>query len=386
MAVLKNVRAYIAGEGIRRADILVREGRIAQIAEAGTAEGEEQYEIPESALVSPGFIDQHIHGAGGADAMDATQEALSTIANTLAKEGTTSFLATTMTQTEENICAALRAADEYIRAEHKDGAAIVGIHLEGPFISAQFRGAQKEDCILPPSVETFRRFNAAAGGHIRLVTVAPEEEGAAQLIEYLKREGIVASIGHSAATFAQVREAAALGAGNVTHTYNAQRPLHHREAGVVGAALLLDELNCELICDTVHVCVPAMRLLAKNKPRGKLTLVTDALRAKGACRDGEFYELGGQRFSVKDGQARLPDGTLAGSVLPMNVAVKNLHEKVGVPLEAALDCASLNPAKNLGLDGEIGSIAAGKRADFAVLGEDLSVLAAIRGGAYIYKK
>lgn len=172
----------------------------------------------------------------------------------------------------------------------------------------------------------------------------------------------------------------------MTHTYNAQRPLHHREAGVVGAALLLDELNCELICDTVHVCVPAMRLLAKNKPRGKLTLVTDALRAKGACRDGEFYELGGQRFSVKDGQARLPDGTLAGSVLPMNVAVKNLHEKVGVPLEAALDCASLNPAKNLGLDGEIGSIAAGKRADFAVLGEDLSVLAAIRGGAYIYKK
>lgn len=379
MKAFTNVPVYLEGEGIKRCNIVFDE-KIKRI--GGSAEGAEVISLPEDALVLPGFIDEHIHGAGGADAMDGTHEALKTIACTIAAEGTTGFLATTMTQSPENILKAMRAVKEYRESDEKSGARVLGIHLEGPFISAQFAGAQPLEYVAKPEKETFDRYNAASGNAIKIVTLAPEAEGAEELIAHLTQTGVVSSVGHTKAKSTDIERAISLGASNVTHTYNAQSPLHHREIGTVGSAMLYDELNCELIADTVHVSVPAMKLLVKNKPDSRLTLITNAMRAKGLA-DGES-ELGGQKVIVKNGEARLQDGTLAGSVLRMNRAVQNLVEKVGVPLEKAVDCASLNPARTLKIDDETGSVRLGKRADFCVIDSHFNVICTVCGGELIY--
>ena len=341
------------------------------------------FEIPSSAIVLPGFIDQHVHGAGGSDAMDKNVSAIATISKSLAMEGTTSFLATTMTQSPENIKGALSAVKDYINLNDSQGARVLGVHLEGPFISPKFVGAQPLEYVQAPSVETFKEYEKASGNNIKIVSLAPEIDGAKELIKYLKERNIVPSIGHTGAKYSDIEKGIEYGLSNVTHTYNAQTALHHREVGVVGSAMLFDELNAEIICDTIHVCSPAIRLLVKNKPHTKVTLITDAMRAKNLP-DGES-ELGGQKVFVKNGEARLLDGTLAGSVLKMNIAIKNMVEKVGVNLVDAVSFATINPAKNLGVDKEYGSIEVGKRADFAVLDDDYNVLLTVRDGNIIYK-
>lgn len=379
MKCFKNAYAYVEGKGIIKTDILFGE-KIEKIGICNLAD--EEIRLPEDAVVLPGFIDEHIHGAGGADAMDGTQEALATIAKTVAAEGTVGFLATTMTQSPENILGAMAAVREY--GEGADGARLLGIHLEGPFIAEAHKGAQPREYVAKPDVAVFDEYNEASGNRIKIVTLAPEEEGAGALIAHLAKKGIVPSIGHTGAKCADIDAAIACGAKNVTHTYNAQSALHHREIGTVGSAMLFDELACELIADTIHVSVPAIKLLNKCKPQGKLVLITDAMRAKGLP-DGES-ELGGQKVFVKNGEARLADGTLAGSVLRMNVALKNMVEKAGLTLEKACDLATINPAKVLGIEEEAGSIREGKRADFAVLDKDFNVLYTVRSGEIIYKR
>lgn len=378
MKGLKNVTAYIAGKGLIKTDIAIEDGKIAAI---GKLDVEPIFET--DGIVLPGFIDEHIHGAGGSDAMDGTEEALQTISEYVAKEGTTGFLATTMTQSPENIGKALKNVKNVREKGEYKGAEVLGVHLEGPFISPKHVGAQPLEYVAKPAPETFDKYNELSGGNIKIVTLAPEVEGGLDLVKHLKNIGVVASIGHTGAKFSDVEAAVAAGASNVTHTYNAQTPLHHREAGVVGAAMLFDELNCEMICDTIHVSVPAIRIFVKNKPHDKFTLITDAMRAKGMP-DG-LSELGGQQVFVKNGEARLADGTLAGSVLKMNVAIKNLVEKAGVSLTEAVDFASANPAKNLGLYDERGSIEVGKRADFAVMDKDFNILCTVVGGKLVYK-
>ena len=380
MKAFENVNVYVYGEGIKKTDIAFDE----KIRAIGDARGAEEYSpLPPDAVVLPGFIDEHIHGAGGFDAMDGTEEALKTIADTVAAEGTTGFLATTMTQSPQNIEKALEAVKAYRKSGREEGAAVLGVHLEGPFIAAAHKGAQPLEYVAKPDVKTFKRYNEASGDCIKIVTLAPEEEGALELIAHLKERGIVPSVGHTGAKHEAVLAAIKAGATNVTHTYNAQSALHHREIGVVGSALLCDELNCEMICDTIHVSVPAMKLLVKNKPKGRLVLITDAMRAKGLA-DG-VSELGGQTVYVKGSEARLADGTLAGSVLKMNRAVQNLIEKVGMPFTDAVDCATLAPATVLGLNKETGSIEVGKNADFAVLDSKFNVVLTVRGGKVIYK-
>ena len=378
MKCFKNALVYVAGEGLKKCSVTFDE-KIVGIGDNATGE---EIVLPEGAIVLPAFIDQHIHGAGGSDGMDATVADYEIIAKTVAAEGTASFLVTTMTQSVENIIKAMQAVKEYREGEH-DGARVVGIHLEGPFIAAAYKGAQPLEYVAVPDVETFKAYNEASGNAINIVTLAPEVEGAQELIKYLSENGIVASIGHTGAKCANIEKAIANGASNVTHTYNAQTALHHREIGTVGSAMLFDELNCELIADTIHVSVPAMKLLIKSKPADKVSLITDAMRAKGMP-DG-VSELGGQVVYVKNGEARLEDGTLAGSVLRMNRAVQNVVTKVGVPFTQAVDYATINPARMLGIDGETGSIAVGKRADFTVINENYDVLYTVSGGKVIYK-
>lgn len=339
-------------------------------------------ELPEEYVVVPGFIDEHVHGAAGSDAMDGTMEDLGKIANALASEGTTAFLATTMTQSPENITKALKAVKAYRELSPESGAEILGVHLEGPFISKDFVGAQPIEYLAKPSVEVFKKYQDASGDCVRIVTLAPEVEGSTELIKYLVSQNIVASIGHTNATYVDVKKAVEVGATNLTHTYNAMKPLHHREVGTVGSGFLFDELNCECICDGIHVSGPAIQLLYKNKPADKMTLITDAMRAK-HMPDG-VSELGGQVVIVKNGEARLENGTLAGSVLKMNNAVKNVMKFLNLPLEEVVKLASQNPAKNLGVFDQMGSIKEGKRADFVILDKDLNVVQTVRNGKVIY--
>lgn len=380
MKAFQNVRVYVEGKGLKKCSVGFNEtiekiGKVSKNAEI--------LPLPQNAIVVPGFIDQHIHGAGGSDGMDGTVEDIAKIAATVAEEGTTSFLVTTMTQSPENITKALSAVKEYRTGNRADGARVLGVHLEGPFIAAAHKGAQPLEYVKAPDIQAFDAYNEASGNAIKIVTLAPEVENAEVFVRHLSQKGIVPSIGHTGAKFTDIDKAIQAGAKNVTHTYNAQTALHHREIGTVGSAMLFDELNCELIADTIHVSVPAMRLLVKNKPLDKLTLITDAMRAKGLP-DGES-ELGGQKVFVKDGEARLADGTLAGSVLKMNRAVQNMVEKVGVPFTQAIDYATINPAKNLGVDKETGSIKVGKRADFTVLNERYDVIMTVRDGRVIYQ-
>ena len=379
MIGLKNVKAYIFGKGITTVNIGFDGDKIAYVGNGGDIEPI----FTTDKTVVAGFIDEHIHGANGADAMDGSVSALKTISDCLVKEGTTGFLATTMTQSKENIVKALSAVKTAIEKDVFTGAKVLGAHLEGPFISLKHVGAQPIEYVEKPSVERFKEYNAASGNNIRIITLAPEVEGGKELIKYLSDNGVVASIGHTDAKYNDVIEAVKAGAKNVTHTFNAQTGIHHREIGVAGSALLIDDVNCEMICDTIHVSVPAIKLTVKNKPHGKFTLITDSMRAKGLP-DGES-ELGGQKVFVKDGEARLIDGTLAGSVLKMNVAVKNLVEKCGVSFTDAIDFATVNPAKNIGVFDKYGSIEVGKAANLTVLDDDFNVLYTVVNGNLVYK-
>ncbi len=341
-------------------------------------------ELPNDYIVVPGFIDEHVHGAAGSDAMDGTTKDLNNIAKALASEGTTAFCATTMTQSPENIVKALSAVKKYKEENHEDGAEILGVHLEGPFISKDFVGAQPIEYVAAPSVDVFKKYQEASGNCVKIVSLAPEVEGSTDLIKYLKSQNIVASIGHTNAKYADVEKAVEAGATTLTHTYNAMKPIHHREIGTVGSGLLFDKLTCECICDGIHVSAPAIKLLYKNKPEGKMVLITDAMRAK-HMPDG-ISELGGQVVIVKNGEARLENGTLAGSVLKMNNAVKNVMKFLQLPLEDVVKLATINPAKNLGVDDTIGSIKVGKRADFVILDGDMNVVKTVREGKVIYEK
>ena len=379
MKVFKNATVYVDGEGLKVCDVAFND-KITAIDK--NLDGE-AIALPQGAIVVPGFIDQHIHGAGGSDGMDGTVEDIEIIATTVASEGTTTFLVTTMTQSNENILKSMQAVKAYREADKKVGARVAGVHLEGPFIAKSHKGAQPEQYVQEPNIEVFKGYNEASGNAIKIVTLAPETVGAAAFIQYLTENGVVSSIGHTSATCKDIQEAISYGANNVTHTYNAQTALHHREIGTVGSAMLFDELNCEVIADTIHVSVPAMQLLVKNKPADKISLITDAMRAKGLP-DG-VSELGGQTVYVKGGEARLVDGTLAGSVLKMNRAVENMVTKVGVSFTTAIDFATKNPAKILGIDKQTGSIAVGKNADFTVLNENYDVLLTVRDGNIIYQ-
>ena len=377
----RNCNVYVYKKGIINCSLGFENGIIKYIGDDYNMITE-PIDIPETAIILPGFIDQHVHGAAGSDAMDGSKEALKAIALSLATEGTTSFLATTMTQSKNNITNALSAVKDYIDSDSKEGARLLGVHLEGPFISEKHVGAQPIEYLDNPDKTTFLAYQKASGNNIKIVSLAPEMEGADELIKLLSSLNIVASVGHSDAGTACVENGIKLGLKSITHTFNAQRGIHHREIGVAGSALLFDELYAEAICDTIHLSIPAIKLLIKSKPHDKVILITDAMRAKNLS-DG-ISELGGQKVIVKNGEARLENGALAGSVLRMNDAIKNLVTKCGIDLISAVDFATVNPAKNLGIFDKTGSIEVGKFADLTVLDNDFKVISSIRGGKEIF--
>ncbi|MGD6894348.1 N-acetylglucosamine-6-phosphate deacetylase [Bacillus infantis] len=381
--LLKNSRVLTEDGIIDKGYILVEDGRIKSFGpadELGGQSADKTIELDAGATLAPGFIDLHIHGAGGADTMDSTPEALQTIARTLPAEGTTSFLATTITQERSLIEKALANAAAY-KPEGFE-AEMLGIHLEGPFINEKRKGAQPLEHILKSDVELFKAWQEKSGQLIRLVTLAPELEGGKELVRHLAETGVIASIGHSDADYEEVREAVEAGATHVTHLFNGMKGLHHREPGTAGAALLFKELIVEMIADGVHVRPEMIKLALNSKGMDGMVLITDSMRAK--CLKNGTYDLGGQDVTVKDGMALLEDGTLAGSILRMKDSVKNMTKFADITLAEAVKLASENPAKQLKVFDRKGSIAEGKDADLTVLNENMDIVLTICRGKVAY--
>ncbi|WP_071460690.1 N-acetylglucosamine-6-phosphate deacetylase [Bacillus massilinigeriensis] len=376
--LLKNAEIYAEDQTFDKGFIFIKDGKIAAVGPMDKLVDFPQSAyslvevLPEGSKVIPGFIDLHIHGANGADTMDSCDEAMKNIASSLPQEGTTSFLATTITQSIESLSKALNVSGNYIREKQQYGdAEVLGIHLEGPFINPGKAGAQPLEHIIDPDLHLFKKWIEESRNTIRLVTIAPEQPGGEELVRFLKEKGIIASVGHSDATFKGVREAVDAGVSHVTHLFNQMRGLHHREPGVVGAAYLQEGLKVELICDGIHVIPEMVKVSYRQITSDRMILISDAMRAK-FLPDGE-YELGGQKVFVADGKALLEEGTLAGSVLTLDAAFRNIIKFTGCSMEDAVKMSAENPARQLDVFDRKGSLKAGKDADIVILDSDMAV-------------
>jgi N-acetylglucosamine-6-phosphate deacetylase len=334
-------------------------------------------------IVVPGFVDIHVHGAGGHDVMEANARALDRITSTLARYGTTSILATTVTAPVEETCHSLQGIARYIRNHEKMGestrpaAEILGIHLEGPFINKARRGVHPPDAIARPSAEALAQFREAADGLVKILTIAPELPGALELIASAVAEGVVVAVGHTDADYEQTRAAFSAGARHAVHFFNAMRPFTHRDPGVIGAVLTEPEMTAEVIADGVHVSGPAIQVLIGTKGFHTVLLASDGTSATGMP-DGN-YRLGTMEVSVKGGVCRNSEGKLAGSTLTLDRALRYLVE-LGVPFIEAVRMATVLPARRIGLAGKKGILAIGADADLVVLTQDLRVDAVMTRG------
>ncbi|WP_010284689.1 N-acetylglucosamine-6-phosphate deacetylase [Bacillus timonensis] len=356
--------------------------RVGHVADFQASDKEEVIEFDDSYSLIPGMIDLHIHGASGADVMDARPDALKTMVTTLPKEGTTSFLATTMTKSQEDIENAIGTIANFMPTQNPGHAEILGAHLEGPFLSPKRAGAQHPGNIINPNVELFKKWQALSGDNIRLVTLAPEEPGGLELTAHLKNTGVVASIGHSDAVYEEVEAAIEAGVTHATHLFNGMRGIHHREPGVAGAVLLHDEVKCEMIVDGIHVAPKMVKFAYKNKGSEGTILVTDSMRAK--CLVAGMYDLGGQEVIVNEERAVLKDGTLAGSILKLNDAVRNMMKFADCSLKDITEMTAVNPAKQINVFDRKGSIKAGKDADLVIVNDQLEVIMTFCRGKLAY--
>lgn len=386
--LLKNAVIYAEDHEIQKGSILIKDGKIEEIGsfeDINLNEIDQEITLPEQYKVIPGFIDLHIHGANGADIMDCTDEALKNMISSLPLAGTTSFLATTITQDKELLENVLIQTGDYITNKQiKGNAEILGIHFEGPFINPTKAGAQPLQHIIPANVELFEKWLESSNQTIKLVTLAPEQQGGLEFVQLLKQKGIIASIGHSDATFEEVGQAIQTGASHITHLFNQMRGLHHREPGVVGASYLREELMVEIIADGIHVSPEMVKISYQLITPERLILITDAMRAK--FLDEGVYDLGGQQVFVKNGKALLTDGTLAGSVLTMAEAFKNIIRFTGCSIRDAVQMSSFNPAKQIGVLNRKGSLKEGKDADLVILDENNDVYMTFCYGQLAYER
>ncbi|MET3574977.1 N-acetylglucosamine-6-phosphate deacetylase [Bhargavaea ullalensis] len=381
--IISNVTIWAEDGEIPGGSLLIQDGKIAGVYRSRPAGLPEEIEEIDGGSMNalPGFIDGHIHGADGADVMDATEEALDKMTGFLPGEGTTAFLATTITQAHEQIERALENVAAYPNRPGR--AEIVGIHLEGPFVEKSKAGAQPAEYIIEPDTELFCKWQDLSGGRIKTVTMAPEHDPSGEFIRELTDGGVVPSAGHTGTGFAGLKKAAGQGVSQVTHLCNAMSGIHHRDVGVVGGAFLLGELKAELIADGIHVSAEMLQLIADNIGPDRLLLITDSMRAKGLS-PGE-YELGGQPVHVTDDRAVLADGTLAGSILKMNEGARRLLGLNGITMRDIINMASANPARQLGLFHRKGSIRPGKDADITIVDDDLNVKWTICRGEVAYE-
>ncbi len=335
------------------------------------------------AYIMPGFVDIHLHGALGKDVMDGQEESLRVIAAHQSRSGVTGFLGSTMSAPLDAVLDAVEVIEKTSRKRLPSH--ILGVHIEGPFLNTERKGAHDQGYILELTEKSLRRLIEAAQGIKIVITLAPEIGDNMDYIHLLKKNGFVVAIGHSDATYNQALESFEKGVSHATHLYNAMGGFDHREPGVVGAVLDSDDVTAELIADGIHVHPAAVRLAVARKGPEKICLVTDSLKASGVG-DG-VYEWGGRKIAVEGSRAILKEtGILAGSVLTMNRAVKNMIDWTGISVSEAVNMASLNPARILGLDDEIGSIAVGKEANLALLDRDYNVLGTVLRGKFVFGK
>lgn len=372
--LIANCRIVSPGVDLPNASIEISEGLIKQIYLPGDAVPNVEHRVDASGLLAvPGFIDIHTHGAGGGDACAADLDSLRRMARAKLSEGVTTFLPTTLTLPSEELEAIARTVAEY----RKDAqfAQVPGIHLEGPFINPQCVGAQNPIYVRPPDLKELVRLQEICP--IAILSMAVEMAGGMELVRSASRMGIVVSLAHTAATYAQFCEAKSAGLTHLTHFCNQMTPLHHREIGLVGAGLMDSDVRLELICDGLHLSADMIRLVFKSKSHFRLMLITDSIAASHQP-DGN-YTIGGLPLTVKQGAARLANGALAGSTLRMNDALRYVHELTHISLADLIATTSLNQAQSLGYD-QLGRIAAGYAADIALLGENFEVVKTMVAG------
>lgn len=335
----------------------------------------------EGKYIVPGFIDVHIHGVGGYDVMDNSKDSIRKISEMVAHNGTTQFLATTLTATKQTLLDVLGKVGE-VQDEKIKGAEIFGVHMEGPYFDSEYKGAQNGSYLKEAEIKEIKEYLDVKENLVRLFSLSAKGENAIPAIKFLKENGVVVSVGHSSATYEETIKAIKAGVTHSTHTYNAMRGFNHRDPGVVGAVLTSDKVNCEVIFDKIHVHPEAVRLLIKAKGVNKVLCITDAMCATNLP-EGD-YKLGELEVVVKDHQARLKsNGALAGSVLTMDKAFKNVIE-LGYSVFEAVKLTSTNAAKEFNLD--TGIIEEGKRANLIILDEDYNVCMTIVNGEIVYKR
>jgi N-acetylglucosamine-6-phosphate deacetylase len=368
-------------EIITRGQVVVEDGKITQV----SPETETSGNILDfhDCLVAPGLIDIHVHGGGGRDVMDASLEGLNHISCFLAAGGVTSFIATTYTASQEDILAAAETVREAVKRD-AEGAEVLGLHLEGPYINPKRRGAQSATHIRLPSMDELREIYREAGGSLKIVTLAPEMDGALEAVSWLRSAGVVPSAGHTDATYGEMMAGVEAGLCHAAHLFNGMRPFHHRDPGVVVAALEDDRVSVELIADTLHLHPASLRLATRVKGMGRSVLVSDAIAPAGLP-DGE-YRFGEEMVHMENGRCLLKSGVLAGSTIRLSDAVRNMVELVGVPLNEAIWMASSAPARVAGVAERKGQLAPGMDADVTVFNRDFSVLLTMVEGKVVYER
>lgn len=368
--IIQSKQVWIAGQFLAM-QLEVNDGKITDILPYGTKEADEDYG---EKRILPGFIDVHAHGAYGFDTNDAEPEGLRDWMKRIPEEGVTAILPTTVTQMPEVLTEALRNVAAVVK-EGYEGAEILGVHFEGPYLDMEYKGAQPPEAIATAAVEQFKMYQEAAEGLIKYITMAPEHDRNFALTRHCRETGVVVSMGHSSATYEQAMLGIANGATSMTHVYNGMTPYHHRKPGLVGAAFRVRDIYGEIICDGCHSHLAALNNYFQAKGRDYGIMVSDSLRAK-HCPPGGSYQLGGHDIEIgEDGLARLKGtDTIAGSTLNMNKGLKILVEKALVPLDAAINSCTLNPARCLGVDDRKGKLVVGYDADIVVLEDNYDVV------------
>lgn len=368
--IIQSKRVWVCGQFLE-AQVEFEDGKISRIYNYGEKPVDKDYG---DMRIVPGFIDVHTHGAYGFDTNDANEEGLRNWTKNIVKDGVCGFCPTTITQTEEVLTKAVANVAK-VKEEGYEGAEILGIHFEGPYLDMVYKGAQPEECIVKGTIEQFKRFQDAAHGNIKIITMATETDEDFKLVRYLADHGVVVSIGHSAATYEQASMAIANGAKSMTHVYNGMTPYNHRKNGLVGAAFRLRDTFGEIICDGNHSTPAALNNYFMVKGRDYAVMITDSLMVKGLP-VGTKVLFGGQEIELfPDGSAHLVEaGNLAGSTLRVNKGLQVLVEKALVPWDYAINSCTINPARLLGIDDRMGKLVAGYDADIVVLDDDYEVV------------